>query len=336
MTTSAHPAALASTYRLGVDLGTTHNAAAVARDGRYRDVRLGQQRADIPSTVCVGAKDTVVLVGESARIPLVAETVARSVNFPVAVPVVPAHSALGAAVAAGRYRIPRKGRTRSSVTKASPEPSPSLTRPQREATIATRELLNLARGEQARLISWLAPPGSTVVVDQPLGRVAVTGGGRVRTVLLRSPFEGVVHRYFAESGALVLPDHLLVSYRQVGAFLSRLVRSTPTDTGVLVKINRPITTTALTGRPVIFVDRVPRTMWWSGALTILTGPGKHLVSAAYTRDNQWFGFASEEVEVSDGNVLELEYTEPGVGARAVLTSRPAPTSGVRIVPARAA
>lgn len=276
----------------------------------------------------------VVLVGGSVRIPLVTDTLTRSVNCPVVVPVDPLHSvALGAAIAAARYRIPRsnaaQARIRSLITKSSAETSSSVTRPQREATIAARELLKLGRGEQARLSGWLVQPGSSVAVGQPLGRVAVTGGGGSRTALLRSPFEGAVHRYFAEPGAVILRDHLLVSYRQVAAYLIRPGRALPTDTGVLVKINPPTTTTAFTGRPVIFVDRVPRTLWWSGALIILTGPGRHLVSAAYTRANQWFGFASQEVNVPDGSVLEMEYTEPGVGARAVLASRPVPAPGNR-------
>jgi molecular chaperone DnaK len=209
----------------------------------------------------------VVLVGGSVRIPLVAETVTRSVSCPVMVPVDPVHSvALGAAMAAARYRIPRnnaaQARTRSRITKSSAEPSSSAPPPQREATIAARELLRLGRGEQARLAGWLVRPGSSVAVGQPLGRVAVTGGeGGGRTALLRSPFEGVVHRYFAEPGAVILRDHLLVSYRQVAAYLTRPGRALPTDTGVLVKINPPTTTTAFTGRPVIFVDRVPRTLW---------------------------------------------------------------------------
>jgi actin-like ATPase involved in cell morphogenesis len=52
-------------YRLGVDLGTTWTAAAVARDGRTSIVPLGQRRAAIPSLVLLRA-DGSVLTGDAA------------------------------------------------------------------------------------------------------------------------------------------------------------------------------------------------------------------------------------------------------------------------------
>jgi outer membrane protein assembly factor BamB/actin-like ATPase involved in cell morphogenesis len=53
-------------YGLGVDLGTTHTAAAVSSDGRVDPVRLGGQRSETPSLVFVHA-DGAVLVGEAAE-----------------------------------------------------------------------------------------------------------------------------------------------------------------------------------------------------------------------------------------------------------------------------
>jgi molecular chaperone DnaK len=51
-------------YSLGVDLGTTYTAAAVARDGRAEIATLGSRTAAIPSVVLV--RDDQVLTGEAA------------------------------------------------------------------------------------------------------------------------------------------------------------------------------------------------------------------------------------------------------------------------------
>ncbi|MGN9911808.1 outer membrane protein assembly factor BamB family protein [Phytohabitans sp. LJ34] len=53
-------------YGLGVDLGTTHTAAAVRVDGRVEAVQLGSRRPEIPSLVFV-LPDGGVLVGEPAE-----------------------------------------------------------------------------------------------------------------------------------------------------------------------------------------------------------------------------------------------------------------------------
>ncbi len=53
-------------YQLGVDIGTTHTAAAVLRQGRAEMVMLGDNSAAIPSVVFVGT-DEVVVVGDAAR-----------------------------------------------------------------------------------------------------------------------------------------------------------------------------------------------------------------------------------------------------------------------------
>jgi outer membrane protein assembly factor BamB/actin-like ATPase involved in cell morphogenesis len=53
-------------YGLGVDLGTTNTAAAVNVDGRVDPVRLGSQKAEIPSLVFLRA-DGGVLIGEAAH-----------------------------------------------------------------------------------------------------------------------------------------------------------------------------------------------------------------------------------------------------------------------------
>ncbi|MEH1128264.1 Hsp70 family protein, partial [Micromonospora sp. CPCC 206061] len=55
-----------TSYGLGVDLGTTHTAAAVLVDGRVELVRLGNRRPEIPSLVFVTA-DSAVLVGDAAE-----------------------------------------------------------------------------------------------------------------------------------------------------------------------------------------------------------------------------------------------------------------------------
>ena len=52
-------------YGLGVDLGTSHTAAAVNVAGRVEAVQLGSRRAEIPSLVFLGA-DGEVIVGEAA------------------------------------------------------------------------------------------------------------------------------------------------------------------------------------------------------------------------------------------------------------------------------
>ena len=53
-------------YGLGIDLGTTHTAAAVFLDGRVEVVRLGSRRAEIPSLVFV-KPDGGLLIGEAAE-----------------------------------------------------------------------------------------------------------------------------------------------------------------------------------------------------------------------------------------------------------------------------
>jgi outer membrane protein assembly factor BamB/actin-like ATPase involved in cell morphogenesis len=53
-------------YGLGVDLGTTHTAAAINEGGAVEAVRLGGRRAEIPSLVFLRA-DGEVLVGEAAQ-----------------------------------------------------------------------------------------------------------------------------------------------------------------------------------------------------------------------------------------------------------------------------
>jgi len=52
-------------YRLGVDLGTTYTAAAVARDGKVEIAGLGDHSPQIPS-VLVLREDGTILVGEPA------------------------------------------------------------------------------------------------------------------------------------------------------------------------------------------------------------------------------------------------------------------------------
>jgi actin-like ATPase involved in cell morphogenesis len=52
-------------YQLGIDVGTTYTAAAVARDGRTEIFALGERSAAIPSVVFIGEGGTV-LVGEGA------------------------------------------------------------------------------------------------------------------------------------------------------------------------------------------------------------------------------------------------------------------------------
>ena len=68
----------AEIYHLGIDLGTTYTAAAVARDGHVRTVSLGDRAAAIPSVLHV-APDGTVLVGDAAerRAPTEPDRVAR-------------------------------------------------------------------------------------------------------------------------------------------------------------------------------------------------------------------------------------------------------------------
>ena len=157
----------------------------------------------------------VVLAGGSVRIPLVAETVTHSVDCPVVMPVDPSHSvALGAAMAADRYRIPKPSGARPNPRQlpAAAEPRPAPRRQHRDATVATRELLKVGPRDQLRLAAWLESPGARVAVGQPLARVVVAGAGRSRTALLRSPFEGAIHRTFVGPGTTIGPDDLLVAF----------------------------------------------------------------------------------------------------------------------------
>ena len=57
---------MAMRYGLGIDLGTTHTAAAVLVEGRVEVVRLGSRRAEIPSLVFV-KPDGGLLIGEAAE-----------------------------------------------------------------------------------------------------------------------------------------------------------------------------------------------------------------------------------------------------------------------------
>jgi len=52
-------------YRLGVDLGTTFTAAAVARDGRVEMATLGDHTDAVPSVVLIRADGTVLTGGAS-------------------------------------------------------------------------------------------------------------------------------------------------------------------------------------------------------------------------------------------------------------------------------
>ncbi|MGH9119095.1 MAG: Hsp70 family protein, partial [Acidimicrobiales bacterium] len=53
------------TYRLGIDLGTTYTAAAIASDGKVEIVPLGNRAATIPSVIFL-RDDGTVLAGEAA------------------------------------------------------------------------------------------------------------------------------------------------------------------------------------------------------------------------------------------------------------------------------
>jgi molecular chaperone DnaK len=65
------------TYHLGIDLGTTYTAAAVARDGRVEAVPLGHRAVSIPSVLYI--RDDEFIVGEPAnrRAPTEPDRVAR-------------------------------------------------------------------------------------------------------------------------------------------------------------------------------------------------------------------------------------------------------------------
>ena len=54
------------TYALGIDIGTTYTAAAVARNGRAEVVALGYRATSVPTVVCL-AEDGRFLVGDAAE-----------------------------------------------------------------------------------------------------------------------------------------------------------------------------------------------------------------------------------------------------------------------------
>jgi len=54
-------------YGLGVDLGTTFTAAAVARDGRVEMATLGDHTDAVPSVVLIRAEGTVLTGGAAER-----------------------------------------------------------------------------------------------------------------------------------------------------------------------------------------------------------------------------------------------------------------------------
>jgi molecular chaperone DnaK (HSP70) len=54
------------TYALGIDIGTTYTAAAVARGGRSEIVALGCRATSVPTVVYLG-EDAKFLVGEAAE-----------------------------------------------------------------------------------------------------------------------------------------------------------------------------------------------------------------------------------------------------------------------------
>lgn len=54
-------------YGLGVDLGTTFTAAAVARDGRVEMATLGDHTDAVPSVVLIRADGTVLTGGAAER-----------------------------------------------------------------------------------------------------------------------------------------------------------------------------------------------------------------------------------------------------------------------------
>ena len=282
-----------------------------------------------------------VLVGGSVRIPLVVELVSKTLECQIVMPRDPSHSvALGAAMVADRYRMPNArggdGRVAPKASQESPKPAPAQIphrrQPARSAVVSARELVRLDQRERATLVDWLVEPGAVVRVGQPLAKIAVRAPmsvrprtGQASAVLLRSPFDGVLHRTFIAPGDTVSPSDLLAGFEQVGAYLARPSRVLPSDTGIRLSISRPVSATAVSGRPVVFVDRVPRLVWWSAGFCVLTDPGEHLVGAAYVRGNQWFGFVSRTVQVGENGMIDLVYTDPGAGATAELRLGPTRT-----------
>ena len=266
---------------------------------------------------------SVVLVGGSVRIPLVFESISRRLDCQVIMPRNPSHSvALGAAMAAERYR-PAVGVPRGSARAARPAggSSPTVasvvggrlrsgqtrpTRARRRSTplLGTRpspfESCCTCRpiGGRSSSAGW-SEPGQPIGLGRPLAEVELRpgsgGSASATTVALRSPFDGVVHRTFVAEGAELRADDLLVGYRQVSAFLDRSGRTQTIDVGVRIAVPAPMSATAEAGRPVVFVDRVPRGIWWSATFCLLTEPGQHLIGVGYTRGNSWFGVATCEV-----------------------------------------
>ena len=57
---------MATTYHLGVDLGTTFTAAAISAGGEVETVDLGNRMSSVPSVVYVGPDGSMV-VGEAAE-----------------------------------------------------------------------------------------------------------------------------------------------------------------------------------------------------------------------------------------------------------------------------
>jgi actin-like ATPase involved in cell morphogenesis len=296
---------------------------------------------------------SVVLVGGSVRIPLVFESISRRLDCQVIMPRNPSHSvALGAAMAAERYR-PAVGVPRGSARAARPAgaPGPAAVssadnsgpagastaafadrRPARDATVTLRELLHLPPYRRAVLKRWLVGSGQPIGLGRPLAEVELRAGSggseRATTFPLRSPFDGVVHRTFVPENSELRADDLLVGYRQVSAFLDRSGRTQTIDAGVRIAVPAPMSATAEAGRPVVFVDRVPRGIWWSATFCLLTGPGEHLIGVGYTRGNSWFGVATCEVIVGDRGLVDVVYTDPGLVATAVLEPVTPPAEAV--------
>lgn len=292
------------------------------------------ERAVRGADTTAGALTSIVLVGGSVRIPLIFESLSRRLDCQVIMPRNPAHSvALGAAMMAQRYRVPARPTGRGRPPRPRPVAAaeaapPARTRPARDAILSAREVLRLPADGQAMLTEWLVRPGEPVSLGQPIARARTASGGRGSvTTLVRSPFEGVVQRTFLDAGSLIRADDLLVGYQQVGAYLNRPSRVLPSDVGLRIEIRPPRSATAVAGRPVISVDRVPRGLWWSARFCLLAEPGQHLISAAYVRNNQWFGFASQLVQVPQTGLLDLVYTEPGLGVTGVLSSVSEPVMG---------
>jgi len=79
------------TYSLGIDLGTTYTAAAIARGGRAEVVTLGYRMTSIP-TVVVLTDDGTFLVGDPAE-RRAAERASQPATQPDPVTVVPSFKA---------------------------------------------------------------------------------------------------------------------------------------------------------------------------------------------------------------------------------------------------